>query len=354
MWHAQGFWAQAGLALLFSWTFFEKPKRRSKPNIPLGLLHLWIAISTAWFCFMGQMNGRYETAHFFPYFNFLCIILLYKIFVLYLDRKRIEKILIGIRYVLIATLIVSALQIFDLSQIFRRISAHHTHNNIVTGFLGNGTHLSGFLACCSPVFFWKMKRIDILSLVLLVLVLLHTGTTIGDPSISGFIILPILFFYFFKNNNIAMGVLALLVMLFIIALPYIPKHFFSFQGRFPLWRAYWPYFKRYAVTGTGLGAVNLTHNMIYKPPGMEVRQLHLEYYQFAFELGLIGLGLIFNLIYSFCKKIAETRLQLVLKSMVIGFLLSSLFNFPAHLWLPSIWTLFAYAGFLTIRKNYAK
>jgi len=350
MWHAQGFWAQAGLAILFSWSFFEKAKR-SKPNIPLGMLHLWIAASTAFFCYFGQMNGKYDTAHFFPYFNFLCIIILYKIFVEHLNRKRIEKILLGMKYVAITTLIVSALQIFDLSQIFKLVTTHHTHNNIVTGFLGNGTHVSGFLACCSPLFFWKMKRIDILSLVLMVLVLLHTGTTIGDPSISGFAILPILFFFFFKKSNKAMYFLAFLVFLFVVALPHIDPHFFEPQGRIAMWKAYWPYFKQYALTGTGLGSVNMVHNVIYKPYMGEVRQLHLEYYQVAFELGLIGLVLVFNIIYSFFKKVAEDRLQLVLKSMVIGFLFSCLFNFPAHLWLPSVWTLFAYSSFYLLKRG---
>ncbi len=350
IWHAQGFWAQAGLAVLFSWTFFEKAKRRSKPNIPLGLLHLWIAASTALFCFVALQSNKYDTAHFWPYFNFLCILVLYNILTSYLTRKRIEKILVGMKYVIITTLVVSGLQILGLSQIFSLISTHHTHNNVVTGFIGNGTHLSGFLACCSPIFFWKMKRIDILSLVLMVLVLLHTGTTIGDPSISGFVILPFLFFYFYKGNYKAFIFLSLLVCLFIVVLPYIPKLFFMPQGRINVWKAYWPFFKQYSVTGVGLGTVNLLHNQIYKPLFGEVRHLHLEYFQFAFELGLIGLALILNLIHSFIKKVAEDKLQLVLKAMVIGFLLSCLFNFPAHLWLPAVWTIFAYAGFLTIRK----
>ena len=187
----------------------------------------------------------------------------------------------------------------------------------------------------------------------MVLVLLHTGTTIGDPSISGFVVITILFFYFFKHDKRAMMLLAALIGLFVIAIPHIPTIFFKPQGRLPVWAAYWPYFKQYAVTGTGLGSVRLVHNTIYKPLGGEVTQLHLEYYQFAFELGLVGLGLILNLIYSFFRKIAEDKLQLALKAMVIGFLLSCFFNFPAHLWLPSIWTGFAYAGFITIRKNYA-
>ena len=350
IWHAQGFWAQAGLAILFSWTFFEKPKRKAKRNIPLGLLHLWIAASTAFFCYTSQIKALYDTVHFFPYFNFLCIILLYKIFVVYLTKHNIERVLTGMKYVLITTLFVSVLQIFGLSQIFRLVTMHHTHNNMVTGFIGNGTHLSGFLACCSPIFFWKMKRIDILSLVLMVLVLLHTGTTIGDPSISGFVILPILFIYFFKKKPLTWILTAIAIFCLIKAIPYIPKLFFFPQGRIPLWQAYWPYFKQYAVTGTGLGSVNLVHNAIYRPGGMIVRQLHLEYYQFAFEIGLIGLVLIFNLIYDFFKKVAEDKLQLVLKTMVLGFLFSSLFNFPAHLWLPSVWTLFAYAGYKAIRK----
>jgi len=352
MWHAQGYWAQIGLAILFSWSFFEKPKL-PKRNIPLGVLHAWVALQTGWICFKGLKTGQYDTAHFFPYFNFLCIIILYQIFTGYLDKKKVEKILIYLKYAVYATLAVSALQIFGMSQFFARITTHHTHNNLVTGFIGNGTHLSGFLACCSPILFFKVKRVDWLALVLMVLVLLHTGTTIGDPSISGFVILPILFMYFFKKKWWAWVCLAICLTICLTLLPNIPPVFFKPQGRFALWSAYWPYFKQYAVSGTGLGAVNLINAQVYRPQiygggHMIVRQLHLEYYQIAFELGLIGLVLSLNLVYCFLKEKVFCEEQLALKAMVIGFLFSCLFNFPAHLWMPSIYAIWAYAGFHAI------
>ena len=350
IWHAQGFWVQACIGIMFSWSFIEKPKRIPKRNMPLGLLHLWVAASVAFICFQGQVVGRYDIIHFFPYFNFLCLLIFYKFIVQYLTIKHIEWILTGLKYAVIFNLLLCVLQKFGFSQVFSLISTHHTHNNMVTGVLGNGTHLSGFLGSCVPLFFWKMKREDILSLVLLSLVLLFTGTTIGDPSISGFIIGIALFFFFYKNKIYLVSLLGiLLICCFILAYPYIPKIFFSLQGRIEIWSNYIDIIKTYFVSGIGLGGYSVIRTIMLQKSiytnTVQATHLHLEYLEFLLELGLIGIILIVNVIKSFLQDKAETRTQLVLKSMGIGFLISCCFNFPAHLWLPSTIAMFAYASY---------
>ena len=344
IWHAQGVWVQGMIAILLAWSFFEKPKYLIKKNIPLGLLFLWMSVNTGVICYLGQVNGYYDTAHFFPYFNFLCLLLLYRLITSHITFKQIEKILYILKYTVIFTLFVSTLQVFNLSQFFRIIDPTHSHhNNIVTGMLGNGTHLSGFLGMCAPLFFYKMKRIDKLSLVLLGLILLHTGTTIGDPSISGFIIVPLLFLYYYKDKfHVIWPILAMGLFIALWVYPNIPEQFFSFQGRPPLWKAYWPVYKLLPVTGAGLGTVGMVRKYVFPT----ATHLHLEYFEIALDLGLIGLVLVFNCIYEFLRTTAKDKLQLTLKTIVIGFLLSCSFNFPAHLWLPSTYAMIAYAGYM--------
>jgi hypothetical protein len=250
------------------------------------------------------------------------------------------------KYCLIANLLFTTLQVFGYAQIFTLVTEHHTHNNMVTGFMGNGTVMSGIFAMLSPVFMYQTKRQDILSLILMTLLLYYCGTTVGDPSISGYIILPLLLIYCKREKNWIWYTLAGCVFIGMLLLPYIPKLFFYPQGRFALWEAYLPHFKAKALSGVGLGGMSSLHKEIYMPqPGMIVKQMHFEYYQFAFEIGIIGLVLILNIIWYFIRDRSKNELSRILKAIVYGFLLNGLFNFPAHLWIPSVWAIFAYAGY---------
>jgi len=356
IWHAQGFWAQICLFVAFSCLFFEKPLRRSM-NVPLGLLHVWIAASTAFFCYTAQVNGIYDTAHFFPYFNFLCLLILYKCITDYLNRKQIIFILNALRYVIVANLIICVLQMYNLSQFFKMINfpvpEHGLDKNhipsIVSGFIGNGTHLSGLLASCSPLFFWKFNREDKLILVLIFLVLTQTGTMMGDPAISGFIIFIFLCIYYFRPKPVFFLVTGVVGILLLFTLKdYLPKEFFWPQGRLKLWEYYGGLFTQYSVTGTGLGSINM---MYLNTPFPKARHLHMEFFQYTFELGIIGGILIINLVLEFFKQISKNRLEYTLKALVIGFLISCCFTYPAHLWMPSVFVIFFYAAFQALNKE---
>ena len=355
IWHAQGFWVQTCLALMVSWSFFQKPRNVPKSNVPLGLLHLWIAANVLFICFFGQIQRRFDTVHFFPYFNFLCILFLYRFIVLYLSKEQVIKIMGWMKTAIIFTLFVCVLQRFNVSQFFKLATTHHTHNNLVTGLLGNGTHLSGLLGMCSPLFFWRMRRVDILALVLTGLVLLYTGTTIGDPSISGFVIALLLFIFFYKKSPRLVATIILLIGTgFLFLYPHIPKIFFGMQSRPDLWKYFWPVVQAYFVTGIGLGGYALIRKMHnpYLTPNVlagQATHLHFEFYEALLEIGIIGLTLILNVIRVFIWDKSENREQLVLKSIVIGFLLSCCFNFPAHLWMPSVIAMFSYAGFQVLK-----
>ena len=67
-WLAQGLFVQVMIGLCFTATFFEKPRNRI-PNKPLGLVHGWIMLTTAYFFYLGIVQGKYDIMVFFPYFN---------------------------------------------------------------------------------------------------------------------------------------------------------------------------------------------------------------------------------------------------------------------------------------------
>jgi len=367
-WHAQGFWVQTGILVLFSWSFFENGNKVFLKNKPLGLLTLWVGLQTAYFCFLAQSIQKYDTSHFLPYFNFLCLLIMYQMVISHLDKKKIEKILEYMRWMLIGTCFVCVLQFFGLSQVFELAKTNYLqlsqfNNNLVVGFSGNGTHLSGFLASCIPLLFLKRSRENVLILILLLLILTQTGTSKNDPSASGFIVALCIGYYYlyFKNRKTFWVVFLFSIFTFCVLFvifnnnPMFVK-FISLGGRLDIWKFYYPLFRIYSMAGTGLGTVNRIFlnvkdvtNFATSIP--KARHLHLEYYHFVLELGIIGLILILNLIKNFFSFRNNGNIVFVLKAMVIGFLVSSLFNFPAHLWLPSTYAMFAYASLNAIKNE---
>ena len=349
LWHAQGMWVQISLAFLFSWSFFEKPR-----NVPLGLLHLWVALSTAYACYLSQLSGKYNIQNFFPYFNFLCLLIYYQIFVQRLNISKVETIMKYMRWAVIGTMILCVLQKMGVSQFFALLTPKDSlefrySNNLMVGILGNGAHLSGFLASCAPLFLWKFNRENLLCLILLFLLLCSCGQSTWDISINGFIVFGvILAIFIFKKSKVWFGVFILTgIVAALIAAKFLP-FFLSDNGRFELWAYYWKVIKDFFITGVGLGKVNQVYRLT---PFKHTRHLHLEYYQFLLELGFIGLVLIINLIVNFFNKKVAGETQFILKLMVIGFLTSCLFNYPAHLWLTSLWAMTAYAGNMVCKES---
>ena len=356
MWHAQGIFAQIVILIAFSWSFFEKPKFAVK-NIPLGLLHLWIGLNTAYICYQAQVVGSYDIKHFFVYFNFLCVLILYQIIVQYLETSDIMDMMTMMRYVVIATLLMCVLQRFDIAQFFKMFINdpnpplfYHMHNNPVVGFIGNGTHLSGFLASTIPLFLWNGKREDYLTLILMGIILFYTSTTLNDPAISGFIVALAVWLYWIKREKYKLfATLGILGVGGYFLYGHIGNNLFSFNGRLGMWEYYWNLFiKGYPITGFGLGTLNIIYG---QTPFAQARHLHLEYFQYLIELGVIGLILIFNFINSFFHKKADDpfKTQLCLKACFFGFLISCLFNYPSHLWLPATWAVFFYAAFINLK-----
>lgn len=353
IWHAQGFFAQICFLFMFSWTFFQRPKRLECPNIPLGLVHLGVGLNCAGLCYLSFLTQKYNIQNFFPYFNFLCLLVFYHCIRQYLKVRHIEMIVGCMKWMVTFTLLVCLFQSTGKCPYFYFEMTDAYHNNMVSGFLGNGTHLSGFLGSLVPLYLYKPKWYDWAAIPVLAIVLCMAGTTIGDPSVSGPIIAFILISWWilvarrewFQMWLVGAG-------LFAVACYFVMgdkglHRFFETNGRIPLWKFYWQVFTANPITGIGIGKINQVYTMTPHPG---FRHLHLEYFQFLVELGAPIFLTIVNLIYHFFRIDPEDHLELCLKMCVVGFLISSVFNYSAHLWIPSVWAIFFYAALLTLKS----
>lgn len=357
IWHAQGIWIQGWIMVAFSSAFFMNQNPVKIKNIPLGLLHLWIGLLTFYVCYLGQIRNTYSPSAFFPYFNFLCLVILYSLVVNFLSYYGINKVLESLRWLALGTMGICVLQKFDL---FRIMALYHPENpyltNIVVGVIGNGTLLSGFLTILLPIFLIEKKRENVLAIILMFILLFSCGTTVNDPSIMGFIVFfLVISAYFWKNHHagkmivIFGAIISMFILVFFVPVEIIKK-FIGTNGRVEWLTYYWNLFKtQITPIGVGLGKINMLHE--HTPfPGL--RRLHLEYFQVMFETGFIGLILVSNLIHSFFRQKDQDDLQFYLKLIVMAFLVSCLFNSMAHLWIVSSIVMFAYAAYFCIQNAY--
>lgn len=340
IWTAQSIFIQFCASLMFCLLF---------KNIPLRMFMLWAVIQTfGWFLVLS-MNNKINTFMTQNIINIFLAGVIYLSIVNFLNRNHICKIVDYLRYLVISQLIVCVLQFIGYSQFFVLLYPGSQYfNNLVVGYIGQPTHLAALLAMSAPLFLVRRNTADILSLILMGLVLLTTGTTKGDPSSTGLLIYAtVILFYLFHSDRWLFWIFMTFVSVssaFILT----PK-FFNPHGRYEIWLYYLGLFQQMPITGAGLGIV---HNIAQTTPHPKALQLHNEFLQIALELGLIGLLLFLNMIVEFFKQKSDSEIELCFKSIILGFLINSFFLFPMHLWLPSTLAIFAYAGFKVMKGDY--
>jgi len=355
IWEAQGMWAQLGILICFSWTFIEKQKFEEPKNMSIGLMHFWVGLMTWVWCSYVALKGSAPIHPILGYFNFLCIVMFYRIIVQYLNIRDFMVVYEFLRYSIIATLLVCVLQYFGFSQFFILLHPDYQGgtfiNNLVCGFLGNGTHLSGFLAMCLPLFFFKRNREDWLSIILLLLVLGICGQNKGDMPISGVVVaVSVTLYYVFHVKRplfwIFAGIIGLVgVSSYFLASEGYLETFLRPQGRLVWWMDFILAAQSKFISGIGVGSVLLTGIKTEYP-----KHLHNEYIQFLVEIGLAGLILMVGVILDFVKTEVHP-LGLIYKTIFIGFLVSAVFTYPMHLWLPTMYACFCYAAVMALKEK---
>ena len=342
IWHSSGQFIQVSILILFAYSFFEKPKYVQVLNKPLGSFIAWAGLITAygWITVFSKTQ-HYPIKIFMPFFNLLCLVLLYKLIVEYLDNANIERILKWLKYSVILLLFYCVLQYLKLDEFLKGIN--NTGDQLV-GTIGNSMHLSGLLAILQPLFF-KKNRENILSLILLWLIIFATGSASG--LIAG--VAVILFWLWFKKRKIAI-IASGISFVSLIVLHLTHNKFFFNSDRFRVWSLVWKTVKDKFITGFGLGTYGLSG---IGDTGIHWQHVHNEYYQIVFELGLIGLILILCCIWDYFRKFnsLKTDLTIRLASIFFGFCLINCVTFFCHLWLTSTIAMMAYAGIYTIKNE---
>lgn len=359
IWHAQGFWFQSGILLLFSYSLY-KPKEIRVKNLYLGLLTLWVGSLTLFASYQGLSIGKYLPITLLPFFNFVCILLFYQIIVQHLNKEMISKILRCLSYVLVITLGYCTLQYFGLGQGMEVIETKHIDyyawfkHPAVTGFIGNPTHLSAYLGMCLPLLFMQRKPILSISLLLfIVLFFLNWGAK--TVPLTGIVVsFATLGYYLFKTNR--KNFLFLIISIIVFGTILIKRtdtnylnSFFSSQSRVSIWEYYFELIKSNFITGKGLGIVNI---LAKQSKWTDFRFLHNEYLHFLVELGLVGVVSIFACIYGFFKlKVKESKEKIILEALFLGFIIQSFTLYPAHLWLMVSIGILAYASKYALKNE---
>jgi len=299
MWLAQGLWVQSLVMIMYATSMIQPGSLVKIRNIPLALLTIWVSLFMFTLIYFGLVKGTINLNHVWPFLSFLTMLIFYNLTVKYMDSEKIDKILIFLKYTVTATLFVCVLQHLGLSQFFKLYARPITeggafNNNIVTGFMGNGTHLSGFLGSVVALYLYSGKREDYLTLGLMFLVLMTTGTTLNDPSMAGFVVAGVCFLYFFRTNKWALlGLVSMCLLAAFTAWVISDGQFFSDNGRLKIWSIYGHLFKFQPITGQGLGAVQIISDYT---SAKSAKHLHMEYFHYLFELGIIGIVIIVALI----------------------------------------------------------
>ncbi len=345
LWHGQGQFFQAGLLIIFSLSFFVKPKQINTINKPLGAFILWAGLSTScvWIKTLTATQN-YAIKIFLPFFNLLCLVLFYKLCLEYLNSKSIDKILKWFRYSVILILFYCVLQYLQLDEFLKGMD--NSGRDELVGTIGNASHLAGYLAIVSPLFFNKK---GILPLILLLIILLLAG------SASGLFVAVVvgIVYLLLKKRYLWSGIISFLACSGGTILLFDKSGFFTSNHRIELWKMAFEGFRQKAITGFGLGSFALNK---FETGGIVSvwRHAHNEYFQIAFELGLIGLFLLLWVVYSAIKDgwlIHSKENGILLFTMLIGFLALSLFTFTMHLWQISVLGMFIYSAIYVIKNN---
>lgn len=351
IWNAHGIWFQIGLLVCFCCSFYFEPKKTRK-NIPLGLLILWGGSLTLYisYQFMTQ-QGRYSVYYLFPFLNLLYLAIFYKLIVQYLDKKKIKLILKWLSYLILLTLFYCVIQSFKLDQLHNTIKGiylgegalYDLGHPAVIGFIGNPTHLSAYLGMCLPFLFLYKKPWLSISL-LFIIISFFTNYGSRTVPITGIIVAIVTLLYClfcFGKKKFVIGILILLILIGAVCLFFdLGSELLSAKGRIGVWEEYWEYIKPSFILGRGLGANKVIST--YSPDFKSFNHLHNEFLQVLLELGIIGLLIIIYGVWDFFRIKNKSKEDIILKAVFLGFLVQSFTLFPAHLWMTSSLAMFVY------------
>ena len=357
IWQQQQQFVQIGIIILFSCSFVFKPNIVKVKNLPLAILVGYVGLRTFenWWVAAMMKGIPFPSLYFL---NFLYLIIFYKLCVQYLNKKSITLILKWLSYSVLGIVFLCILEKFGLSQFIKELPGvyHPKTKMFVTGVLGNPTLLSAYLGMCLPLFFGR-KFFNIFSVILIWIILLFwTGQT-SEVSTTGIAVgLAVSGYYLYHTNK---KVFYILLGCFLASLIFfygkIDKTLFSLTGRMVVWEKYFELSKDTFLFGKGLGSVEILSVILGKFGEYRWDHLHNEFLEFGFKLGLVGLiAILYAIVKHFKVKLKFDKDVLVLKTLFVGFLVSCLSVYSAHLWAFTPLVMFSYVSIYCIRNGEIK
>ncbi|MFH1232162.1 MAG: O-antigen ligase family protein [Planctomycetota bacterium] len=353
IWHGQGYYAQGAVLIIYCYHLFKKCR-------PLSVLFGWVGLFTLFqFVCVQIQTQQYAVKLFLPFFNFICIVILFDVLTTYCNKDFYTRF---IKYFSVSFLIVLAyclIQKLGLDQFYRIIGrSQEVNNNQVVGIIGNPMHNAHFIAICLPILFILKGWVRKLAIFFALLMITFTGTSTGlITSVIVLIFAQVFLKIFSKKEIILYSIIG--ISLVILKYPFFltkihqffqPDYNFEKVGRWMRWKDYYPIFLQKPITGWGLGFIN---EMAKTPQFLNWRHVHFEYYHFAIETGLIGVGLAFWGIIDYFrrfKSVAKDETTVIMASMFLAFLLTSFSGYPMHLWVTSVLGITSYS-FMYIRSK---
>ncbi len=224
--------------------------------------------------------------------------------------------------------IYTIIQYLGIDPIFNNLTLHYQGNIQGLSLLGNSTLTGNFIAMLSPLcLMFKNLRYKIIYIICFIGILL-TGSSL---SLIAFIIGLLSYLILTKKYRIAILIIILGVIFAFIK----GKAFFTFSGRFEIWKNIFSYCKDTIWMGKGLG--NFAFNQ-YRPfeylKVLKAASAHCEPLQILHDGGLIMLSLVIAYLIDLFRRMFSTKVNMLFigfTSAFITYLIISLGNFPLRI-----------------------
>jgi len=310
--------------ILLAYNFISsKEKTLTFKNKWIGLILIYIVLSFGWYFYKPLVMARdgqkvlWNIWNFLPSLNVILAILMIKDLVEYTDNLArwvtMAKVLC---WVCFGFSIYALLQFFGLDQIFTKDlkwSIFTKSSHMIT-FMGNSMHSANFIAMLSPLcLMFKDLRYKVIYLSAFIVLILMNSTISMVAFIIGFLI----YLIWMRRFKVTVCVMLWLLICAVLIYHYNPSYF-SFSGRFELWKLVLSDWIRKPYTGWGLGSLVLRH--IRDHTTSLALAVENDFLEILHNGGLILFVLVCGYILNLFKRIIMAKDNILLAGYTISFI----------------------------------
>ena len=353
LWHGHARWVEIWLPVLVGLSFISPTQRPA--NRALGV---WIAViggGTLWLWYsLAAQAKAYPVSLLMPLLHLISGICFVWAAMQTWTKEFLPKLLRWVGYVGMVSLAYGLIQVANLDQFFKPISANIPRDALV-GTIGNYNHFAAYLAMLLPIYLWMTGKLKYVFIGVLLLLIFLTRSEAGYLSLGA----VCLWEAWHRNRKVFVGLMVLCCLGSMLVFTHDESTLASLHSRLARWGLYWQMVSPQFITGLGIGHVFEYAKVIDQTndphhPLWHWRHVHNEYLQILVEQGMIGLAAFGYLLWDIGKsawKLRENPEARVCTGMLLAILANALFNFPFHLWMISSLGLMAYCGIKVIEAE---